>query len=242
MYAIVFAVVLITGLLLSLFKRLPPKKQRKLMFQGGMIGVVGILLFLLVTGRLNPLFALLVGVLPFARRLWGLLNIMRWVRQLLAGWVGGAKPSVGQTSSVRTRYLDMSLDHDSGVMDAKILQGDFVGRRLSEMSLAELDQLLSILKRDDPESEKLLLTWLARQRGQEREAEAPSEGPSSGSMSHAKAREILGVAAGANRDQIILAHRRLMQKFHPDRGGSGYLAREINHAKKVLLNASNGNS
>jgi len=60
-------------------------------------------------------------------------------------------------------------------------------------------------------------------------------------MSRAEALETLGLKNGANRAQIIEAHRRLMQKFHPDRGGSDALAARINSAKDVLLeNQKNG--
>ena len=54
-------------------------------------------------------------------------------------------------------------------------------------------------------------------------------------MSEAQALEILGLKAGATREEIIAAHRRLIQKFHPDHGGSDYLAAEINRAKDRLL-------
>ncbi len=54
-------------------------------------------------------------------------------------------------------------------------------------------------------------------------------------MSREEAFEILGVHEGATPEQIQTAYKRLMQKCHPDRGGSDYLAAQLNAAKKVLL-------
>ncbi|MDC0662338.1 DnaJ domain-containing protein [Marinobacter sp. SS21] len=57
----------------------------------------------------------------------------------------------------------------------------------------------------------------------------------SGAMSYREACEVLGVAPDCTAEEVVAAHRRLIQKLHPDRGGTDYLAAKLNEAKTVLL-------
>ena len=50
-----------------------------------------------------------------------------------------------------------------------------------------------------------------------------------------RARKLLGIEAGASREEIIAAHRRLTTLVHPDRGGTNAAMQEANAARDLLL-------
>lgn len=157
-------------------------------------------------------------------------------------WGGRGLPSMrrqaGQTSQVRTDFLEMELDHDTGEIRGRVIRGLFQGRRIETLEAAELALLWQDARADDPRSAQLIETYLDRMYPSWREDMARGEqemrGPD-GRMSPAEAYEILGLAPGAGRDEIRRAHRELIVRLHPDRGGSTYLASKINEAKEVLL-------
>jgi len=89
------------------------------------------------------------------------------------------------------------------------------------------------------------LPWIARlmsgagsagANAQEKPSQEPPQGKTgNGRMTRAEAAEMLGVELSANRDEIMAAHRRLIQRLHPDRGGTDYLAARLNEARDCLM-------
>ena len=59
--------------------------------------------------------------------------------------------------------------------------------------------------------------------------------PRKSGMSEAEARAILGVGAEATQSDVQAAWRRLMQRAHPDAGGTEGLAERLNAARDRLL-------
>jgi hypothetical protein len=194
------------------------------------VALVGFLAF---TGRLGAALGLAFFVMPM---------LMRY-RQVWQRIKAARGPTPGRRSGVRTRFLDMELDHDTGAMDGGVVEGPLAGRRLGDLAMADLLDLRGLC-RADPQSLAVLEAWLDRERpdwrggdeetAHENRGEAPRPNPPGG-MSREEAYEVLGLARGASEERIREAHRRLMILNHPDRGGSTYLAARINQAKDVLL-------
>ena len=80
-----------------------------------------------------------------------------------------------------------------------------------------------------------LINRLYQNNNQQHQQQAQTPPPGRQAMSPDEARKLLGLKPGHTKDDIIQAHRRMMQKVHPDRGGSDYLAAQINKAKETLL-------
>ena len=154
------------------------------------------------------------------------------------GFPGRAHKAPGQTSRVTTEHLEVELDHDSGDVHGRILKGFFAGRRLEDLKPVELARLWQDCQFSDPQSAQIVAAYLDRLHPTWREDLARQGGPSTdgeGRMTREEALEVLGLAPGASEDDIRHAHRELMMKLHPDRGGSTYLAAKINEAKDILL-------
>ncbi|WP_323845592.1 molecular chaperone DnaJ [Microbulbifer magnicolonia] len=102
------------------------------------------------------------------------------------------------------------------------------------LTLPVLGRTLSWLGRHLPWLAPLLAKH-AQARQQQKAQENASDADKAPPLTPDEARRILGVGSAASREEIIGAHRKLIQKLHPDRGGNDYLASRINAAKELLL-------
>ena len=229
--------------MLRMFVTANPKTLVKMLRYAGAVALAGLAVWLFLSERIG-------GAVFMASAAWGLFTGGHIVP---GGWPhyrfpfpgGGGRTSRtsagGQTSRVRTAWVEMELDHDSGEMRGTILQGAHVGKSLDQL---DRETLLAFFldAANDPESERLMEAYLDRTLGADWRApkdepkdETPPPPRGQTGMSRAEALKVLGLQEGANEDAIRAAHKKLMMQNHPDRGGSDYLASKINEAKDVLL-------
>ncbi len=149
-----------------------------------------------------------------------------------------------QRARLRTLYLDAQIDTLTGEIEAKLLGGPLAGRYLSSLNLAEGRLLAQELAREDRAGLALVLDDLDRRfPGWRADLDLNAQAgnsetmPFDGQMSLKQAHEILGVSPQATEEAIRAAHRALIARVHPDKGGSSALAALINRAKDVALGA-----
>ncbi|HWM80939.1 MAG TPA: DnaJ domain-containing protein [Pseudolabrys sp.] len=187
---------------------------------------------------LFAVFLFLRGEIGFAIPLGAFgLGLLGWLPFGSTNLFDRTRKSRGQVSRVRTAFLEMELDHDSGAMRGRVLAGPHQGATLDGLSVGALTGMLADI---DDDSRSLLAAYLDRRHPRWREDAQgdPAAGRAaslSGKMTEEEAYQILGVARGASERDISRAHRALMKKLHPDQGGSTYLAARVNEAKEVLF-------
>jgi DnaJ domain len=226
MQNIIIAVVIFFGgwWLFKQFGMSSPSQSGKLIRKMGGMACIGLAGLITLRGNVNaaiPLFVFGLGLMGTSMDNFGF-----------------GKKSSGQKSKVQTSLLVMELDHDTGKMDGKVIAGLFKGRLLSSLADSELKTFHSACAAAGDQSLALLQAWLDRAKPEWREAwqgarSAPAQ--RGGAMGRDEALAVLGLKKGAGSDDIRAAHKRLMKEFHPDKGGSDYLASKINEAKDVLL-------
>ena len=233
MLAIVLALGVLAAMVLGIgwFLRANPstlaRKLRRTVF---VVAGIVIAVMLIFSVRFLP------EVLPELLGLAGLLGTALLTRYLRSRSSGGfSSPGRGQRTEVRTAFLRAWIDHGTGDVGGAVLAGRFAGRTLESLTDGELLELQAEAS-SDADSARVLEAYLDRRLGAGwRTARQPPPSAPRGDMTRQDALAVLGLAEGASADEIRAAHRRLIQRVHPDVGGSADLAARINRAKDILL-------
>jgi len=234
LFLILIGIVLFIFLLIR-FLRLPVQKRKQILKYLVVFTVISGFFAMAVTGRLSWFFALLASIVPLIPRLISWLVKVLPALQPFLKQLRAARSE--QRVQIETQYIRMVFNQNTSEMDGEVLKGGYKGRMLSQLSQQELLQFLKDCQQNDHESAAMLMAYMDRYNNGWRETgnSQHKRGFKPGTMSVEEALEILAVKKSATRNEIIEAHRRLMQKIHPDRGGSDYLAAKVNQAKDVLL-------
>jgi hypothetical protein len=208
----------------------PTTIARRLRIALAVLGALGIGVVLIFGVRFLP------SVLP---ELFGLAGVVatgviaRAFRRRSPG--GFSTPGGSGRTHTRTDYLEAWIDHGTGDVGGRVMQGQFTGSLLDGLSDANLLTLRAECAAD-PESLRILEAYLDRRLGADwRDRTRPPPASASAGMGRPEALAVLGLAEGATAAEIRAAHRRLIQRVHPDVGGSADLAARINRAKDILL-------
>jgi hypothetical protein len=232
---LLLAIGLIVWIVYQRVNALPPQQRKSAYIKIGTIGVIAVVVVATLTGRMHWLGAAITALLVGASRLLPTLVRLFPVLQWLKGQQGPAGPSGGQQSQVETSLLRMMLDHATGELQGEVLAGEYQGRQLDELEREQCEDLLAWCRERDTDSARLLESYLQKRFGDSFSDTRTPPPTHSANMGRVEALAVLGLEEGAEEEAIVTAHRRLMQKLHPDRGGNDYLAAKLNQAKDVLL-------
>lgn len=209
-------------------KNLPNSKRKPFLWKSGFWLILVAAVFLAYSGKMHWLGAGIAALVPVVR------SLLVWGTRAgpLLRLFGRFKATPSQ---FRTQFLVVTINFASGSIEGEIISGDYAGKKLSELSQEELKQLSQQYKTSDKESYVLLQAYLIRSGSSNDNSYQQYQPNNISEISKDEAYEILGLANTASKDEIVKAHKRLMQRLHPDRGGSDYLAAKINAAKDLLI-------
>lgn len=232
---LLLAIALALYILFIRAQALPPHQRKAQFLKLGIVIAVAAVLFLTLTGRMHWVGAALTGLLVGARQFLPLLIRLFPMLSSLRNKSSAAGP--GQHSTVESTILRMHLDHESGKLSGEVLRGPLQDWRLDELDRSQLEDLLLYAQQEDNDSVQLLVSYLEQrfpgETGFGKQQQAAPD--TSSGLSRTEALAVLGLGEEASDEDVVQAHRKLMQKLHPDRGGNDYLAAKVNQAKDFLL-------
>ena len=245
-----------------------PKDIRKI----GMIVAISLLVifagWMLLTGKLAVMAGALAAAVPFLLRLLKIGFLLPLLRKIF-GWSRRTAPpggfgqhggGAGKKSEIRTDYLYMLLDLETGQMQGSVHNGPYAGADLDSLGLDDLRLLYVQCCGATDQSQAVLEAYLDRRpdcadwQGWTK-ADPGDNGTYAGGSDHTEndsgqnnrrtsgaddmtadvARKILKVGSNATRKEINRAYKEQIKTVHPDHGGSDYLASRLNAARSLLL-------
>ena len=216
------------------WKTLDSSQQRRdYLYKSLVFGLVLLIIGLAVFGRIDVLGAVFASLLLSIKYL-----IAFAIRHfpMIANIYGATNGfGMGKKRSLKSHWLEINVDFSNGKISGVVLKGEHANCQLDELQQEQLRSLLEAC-RDDPKSSYLLQTYMTQRfQHQAGNADFGASSPTNASLSEEDALEILGLEGSPSSADIKLAHKRLMQKIHPDRGGNDFLAAMINRARDRLL-------
>lgn len=166
------------------------------------------------------------------------LGLALWQRNRMV-----AKKTKDRPGIIRSAAIEISIEKSSRIQDGiegRLLTGDFEGKTLSSLSLAQTKQCMVEVK-SDKESLLLIEAYLDRKLPTWREnsdfnvSSRRGKTPRSSAMTEQEAYQILGLQGSATAQQVSDAHSLLMDRVDPERTNSGIFAAKINLALQTLV-------
>lgn len=228
------AIIFVLFSMIRKYQKAPPQERRSWLIKI----VLSIVVIAVIIGAMTGRMPIIAGIVAAGATLakFGL----RWGLPLAKMWFAKS----GGNARFKSQYLQITVNFASGQVAGEMTKGEYQGQSLANLSDDTLSQLLSEFQQTDKKSYYLLAAYM-RSRGfhqqgqhqQHQQQDGHSANTGGGAISVDEALEILNLAPMPTKKDVIRAHRKLMSKLHPDKGGSDYLAARVNEAREVLLKA-----
>ena len=245
-----------------------PKEIRKIVLFLIILVLIMLAGWLLLTGKIAAMGAALAATVPFLVRMLKLGFLWPILRRIFAisrkraqpGSFGNRTAGAGSSSEIRTEFLHMVLDLETGQMRGGVVSGPYAGADLDSLGLDELQSLYVDCCSATDQSRAVLEAYLERRpdcvgwqswgqnghgkdgaqtggndRSDNEHGQNDERNSSASGMTAEEARKILGLGQNATREEINRAYKKQIKAVHPDHGGSDYLASKINAARSLLL-------
>ncbi|MFA5630974.1 MAG: molecular chaperone DnaJ [Porticoccaceae bacterium] len=207
-------------------KSRPPGERKRLYWVFGSSALLIVAVLLLATGRMHWVGVALAALIPLVKVMAYWLPRLLPVMHLVGRRMG--------PSTLKTRGLTVTFDFAGGTASGQLFEGPYASKELGDLDEEQLKEQLAFFQNSDRQSALLLQAYMLRKgfsgfsnAGQATDLNEP--------LTESEALQILGLETGASREDILKAHKRLIQKLHPDRGGNAYLAAKVNAARDRLV-------